>query len=570
MEKIIVKEGSNVSTIFLDSTTYYGYTINNQSIIPCIEDLSSIFSFFSLSKNHSPFQKEGKYDVCTDYSSGFKHYFINGKEDFYSFFIQNGTSTTVYKGDKTPFNLNDLRFFSSGEKVVICSFIACLLISGMTPNLVRSYQVPAQDVIVESIQDYTLEQIRDYIYSSPFLSIEEKNFLYNPEYLSLVIDTVNQSNVAKNNFSTYFHNISIEPLILEEDNKGPSGGRYKLSTPSTLYVSSYKELNDGNKDTVAHEYVHLCQDTTGYDLIIESCAEIISHEFFGHNTERSYYSQVKLVKKLMEIIGTDAIWYYNFTGDFSKIEEQVRPYLSEDEYCDFLDTLTFDYVNHMENRPKEKRFQELLEIMYQNKYHEDMKDNPIFEYIDMGGFHLHRYYFNPALKSESYYLDYENGSYQTMSCEEAMEADILQIYAVHKTPITQEEAFQLLDSDDCIIDRDIRKRDHDISILRSKYSASKLVVSVIIEGVRYDDVDIDDLVREGLLEVDYSKVQQKTLSYEDFVNHNYWEDATILFGKASDTTFHDGMVEAFIPMKIILPPVGETNNNNQNMVYYKA
>ena len=567
MEKIIIKDKDKNTIILINSKFYYGYTMNPFSVIPCIEDLSSIFSCFSLSNKHTPFKKEGKYHVCIDLLSGFKHYFYQGKEEYYQFFIHNSSPTTVYKDKKEhPFNLNDMRFFSTGEKVVICSFLAFLFFSVYSPSFIPNFKSVSQNVVSSYTQDYSLDYVRDAIYSSPFLTVEEKDFLYNPEFLKLVVDTVNQSNIAKSHFSSYIHDISIKSFV-SEDSSTPSGGLYQLNNPSTIYINSYKGLSEANQDTVAHEFVHLCQDTTGYNLIIEASAEIISHEFYSDTKERSYSHQVQLLKKLMEIIGSDPVWYYNFTGDFSKIEENVRPYLSNKEYKDFLNSLTFDYHFSADNKPVYDRLEELLEILYKNKYHQDMKDNPIFSYIDHDSFHLHRYYFNPILKEESYYIDYSQGETKKLSYEEAIDANIIQVYATQKTPIDQDTAIEFANNREAVLERVLKQNENSSYILRSQYSGYKMFVSAVINGIRIDDVDVDELVEDGLIDADYYIVKQKKLTSEEYHNNDYWDDAEFLTTMNSGTQLQDDCVIGFVPKKIILPPVGECDKIIEKVLY---
>ena len=110
----------------------------------------------------------------------------------------------------------------------------------------------------------------------------------------------------------------------------------------------------------------------------------------------------------MEIIGTNPIMIYNFTGDFSLIEDRVKPFLTEEEYNEFLDDLTFDYDDDSLNYPKYESLDRLLSKLYTAIYGSNIEDNKVIDLIDNGDRTLNRYYFNSKLKSNerTYYLFY--------------------------------------------------------------------------------------------------------------------------------------------------------------------
>ena len=197
--------------------------------------------------------------------------------------------------------------------------------------------------------EYDIDYLRDKIFSSIALTKEEKEYLYNSDFIEDILPIINSSNYLRNMYDTYFYNISIEAFNKEYEKYDSSLGYYSTGIPNTLFIKDYDGINEDNKDTIAHEFIHLCQDSFEHNLITEASAEIISYEYFNDTSMSSYATQVKLLKELMEIIGSYPIWYYNFTGDFSLIEKMVKPYLNDNDYNIFIDCLSFSYDDYTSN-----------------------------------------------------------------------------------------------------------------------------------------------------------------------------------------------------------------------------
>ncbi len=309
-------------------------------------------------------------------------------------------STIVYKGKKSKKKIGTVKLHILGV-----TYALALVALGLAASLkTDAYTIRALTPIVIEMSDYKTSDIYHLINSSPYLTEEEKKFIYNEDFINDVLELINKDNHLKYNFSLFFNNIKISNFEDELDDLERAFGYYDTDYPSTIYVRNYEELTDAKKDIVAHEFIHLCQDVRGYNLLIEASAEIISNEYY--NTPISYYlTQVKLVKKLMEIIGPEPVWIYSFTGDFSLIEERVKPYLTDSEYEEFLNDLTFDYDNNSINKPKFDSLEVLLEKLYFARFNSEIKDDLVISLIDKDNRTLSRYYFN------SRYINYENSYY---------------------------------------------------------------------------------------------------------------------------------------------------------------
>lgn len=494
------------------------------------------------------------------YPLNINFYFNLLKTDNVYDFYKSGYSSILYKGNGKE---NDKKRFHFGKIVIVISLATLLALNSIGSSDLKAYYINS---VQFSVPDYTVNDLRDMLYSSIYLSDEEKNFLYNEDLFNDIVQTINDYNYIKYMYTNYFDNIRIISYEEPPSNIVNAMGYYTPDNPSTLFVSHYEELDQYKKDTVAHEFIHLCQASYGYNLITEACAEIISNEYY--NVAASCYSsQIKLVKTLMEIIGSEPIWVYNFTGDFSLIEENVKPYLTDEEYIEFLDDLSFDRDDYNLNRPKFNSLEGLLSKIYTQKFNQDINDNKVISLINSYDRTISRYYFNKKYINEenSFYLNYDEGSYQNVSLEEAMKLELIQLYSHKETPLDPETAINLANEGNYSVVRKIDYSSADIIINRSTFQNSKMIFSGYVNKVEYEDCDIDDLVLKGIIKIDYTLIDMKLLSAKEYLNHEYPDDVEIKVYKKSDTEFNesDGTVYGFVPRKDYLPLTNEINNNKE-------
>lgn len=124
------------------------------------------------------------------------------------------------------------------------------------------------------------------------------------------------------------------------------------------------QIDEENVATLYHEYIHLLQVNYDYRVLTEGSANIICEEFFDQ-PKVSYPLEVRYTKILMEIIGPEPIWRYNFEENSQALEEAIKPYLEDGEYktlMQILNTNTEVFPNHLEN------LNNLLKKLYYNKY----------------------------------------------------------------------------------------------------------------------------------------------------------------------------------------------------------
>lgn len=256
-------------------------------------------------------------------------------------------------------------------------------------------------VDLNDTKSLTTSDIKEKIYESDKLTDEDKKYLYNEDFLNDVLETINDSTYLKLNLKLSFNNIEIVDYKKSFGFKG-CVGFYNFLMPNKIFIKYYNGTHD--RDTLSHEYVHLCEaNTTRYDLIIESATEIISSEYFASSRINCYIKEIKLLKKLMETIGSRPIWEYVFTGDFTMIEERVKPYLSSEDYHSFLYCLKI-----RDNENEYSMLDSLIDKLYSAIYNEDISTNPIITMITTDYPYLIRHYFNPDLSHVSCYSIYGN------------------------------------------------------------------------------------------------------------------------------------------------------------------
>ena len=471
--------------------------------------------------------------------------------------IKKSESAIVFKGHGKKKSKTKLHLLGTTAVLGISAVVILHAVCLNDYNVV-TYQQENQ----EEINDFTTKDIYSFINSSEYLTDEEKAFLYNEDLFNDILPIINESNFLKQMYLSYFNNLRIQnfteqPDCIEESIKQVLG-YYDTDYPSTMFIKNYYGLTEENKDQVAHEFIHVCQNIWGYNLIIEGTCEITKSEYYNIPISR-HTRQAKLVKILMEIIGPEPVFDYSFSGDFSQIENSVRPYLSEEDYNLFLDSLVFDYGNYENNKPRFKQLELLLAKIYQAKFNDDIKDNKVIQLIESGDRTLRRYYFNKKYINEenSYYLGYEEGQYQTMSLEESVDNGYVQITAIKKEEVSYEDALLLTQSGDYNIERVIDYESADIKISSTKEEHSKMYITGTINGIEYEEVDIDTLVEEGIIKLTYYLVNARPISVADYMSHNYDDNTIIQINHSDDTQINGDVVTCFVPKKIFIPPVGE-------------
>ena len=444
---------------------------------------------------------------------------------------------------------------NSKRVYVVISLLAAVIINNSFKSIKEKYHIESAKTTLEVLHKFSLEDIKNIIYSSPFLTIEEKNYLYNEDFILDILPFINSNIASRLKCGSHLYNLAIYSYG-DENEERDYLGYYDQDYPSNLYIRDYESL-DGNKDTVAHEWIHLWQCFAGCNVITEACAEIISEEYYDECKDNAYSEQVKIVKKLMEIIGPELIWNFNFNGNFKPIADAVSPYLSEIDYYDFLHCLRFEHGKSLDNINKFKRLNEIIANLYKNKFGEDIENSEIMAALDSFNCQVTRYYFNKRFmdKEHSYYIDRSKKEYASLSYQEAIDRDLFFAYATKYDEISFEEAMELVESG-MPVRRDIDYKSNNIFIIRRTDLGTKTIISGSIDGQIIEDTDVDELVEKGIIQVTYYKVYYKELNGYEYMNKICIEGATIseLYPK-NDIVLCDDHVEGMIPVINYVEPI---------------
>ena len=297
-----------------------------------------------------------------------------------------------------------INFFKTKKsiKLVIGTLVAANAISAFTPTIGAQEQSQSFYELGQVFSDdITLEEMRNMIYSSSRLTDEEKAFLYNEDLFMDVLPYINQSETMKRLYRAKFDNLDIKDYgsIIKAMTK--TNGFYWSNLSPNLYVAYYDGIGNPEDATVAHEYMHATQQIDTYLFFIEPAAEIAAHEYYGAPID-SYKEEVKYLEMLMEIIGSEPIKQYMYTGDFSMIEERIRPNLDEEDYAEFMGYVT-SYNRH-HSALRNVNLDRIYQTLYYNIYGVSMRKDGILMAIKNDNRTINRYYFNDRLTDEYYIL----------------------------------------------------------------------------------------------------------------------------------------------------------------------
>ena len=145
------------------------------------------------------------------------------------------------------------------------------------------------------------------------------------------------------------------------------------------------------------------------------------------------------------------------------------------------------------------------------------------------------------------------------------------IFTYKKSEVDFNTAMSAATMSNCGIERTIDYDSADISISRTLYKFNKLYISGIINGVKYEEADVDELVHKGIINATYYIVDFKYLTAEEYINHAYSDDFEVLISHNGDITINDDFtVYGKIPKRVDIPTTFENIKNpnlNKNMLY---
>lgn len=366
-----------------------------------LDYIQSLVKKLFLNDNCSYLEKYNGYRVYFDNETKFKHFVKDGKENLELFYVFNGQDAILYDNSWKDKALNTAKIFLLAAGCAIILRYGIFLVGELrTPLAPAGYDINIAMKNIYSAEEIsqmydngkiTYQDAIDYIYSSN-LDDEMKTFLANEDLLRDVFSYYKGTPLEYSAFLK-FNGINIKYKCIE---KMGTLGEYNELEPSTLYISdiftpnpSDNKYNEylfsimGDKDVidgaflgvVGHELGHLIQaEGSPWKYLLESAAELLAHEYFGTDI-RAYYSGVKNLKLLTEIIGPDSIMKLLFSGDDSEFINILKNNLSQDEYAKLATYL--QRADILDEHPKEnKEIQGLLCTLYKNIYGKDISEDP--------------------------------------------------------------------------------------------------------------------------------------------------------------------------------------------------
>ena len=455
--QIFNQELNQISHLYLEKNgSKYetsGFTIQNGKLMHFDPTNFELLKLFILGKNQKEMGIQDGYKVILDLDTNLYHFFKDGKEDLEKLYYCNGKSAISYSTDSIEKKEGKARKFTfkKYKDIIIMSVsIFAILVScynlyyikenmeqvpytingetkklNVTHNIFGVTKLFLEDETETYTKGITSNDIKEAIFSSSALNDIEKEFLWNEQLITDLIPYYQGTNY--DSLIRIRHReidiVSFTEEELENESFKKLSG-YQIHGNNVLHIRDYEPEKLNNDpytiENVGHEDIHLLQANTPFIFFGESTAEIMSHEYFLKSGDLSYpytYDYANAccyTKVLMEIIGTEPILKCVFSGDSTDLEESISPYLSEQEFKELMELLKLDLS---EVEIDYDRIEELLSIMYQNKFNSNMEENGLINAI-LTNSNYNRIYFNSSLMqtSPSYYVSIEK---QKMTLEEA-------------------------------------------------------------------------------------------------------------------------------------------------------
>ena len=459
----IIQYKNKIIYIDLKDNRIYGYYYHNKKkhIISLNTIAILVNSLFDKSKEKF-LKQQGEYTVFINKETAYKHFYKDGKEDLLKFFLENGQNGIMYEDKKNNKNNQRTKSFFNRKKMVkyimgLTLYSALFLSTYKTTTYIIS-ELNSQEIqeLEEAAtettdnQYYDFESICNAIQLSNTLSAKDKKILYNEELFKAISNTQMtedrvmflEKKLTDIQILTFTEEDQEENKTRIEQGLFPKAGYYHPLTPNLIYVSE-KE----NNKIKCHEFIHLLQDDNEYYYIRESSAEIISNEFYNRPID-SYIEELKRIKILMEIIGSDPIWNVNFSGSEEKIQEFndiLYNNLSYKEYNKINDILTTAPSTKTEEERKEinEELDRILASLYNNIYQEPIENNEIIQYIynkNVNSYENQRHYFQDRENKEGRIQEKQ----EKIPLIEAIEEENIEIefYKCKEIEITKEEYFK--------------------------------------------------------------------------------------------------------------------------------
>ena len=395
-------EDDRVNYIYLDKNEkLVGFSLDCSGIKPFQKELLSKF-LEALHINDKcvellEFDADG-YDVYYDYSTKFKHYIKDGKEDLRKFFINNGFVAFDYRMNYIDYDddedsvqdmeENDINpvFFTLVKKFISIGLVAIISFSGL--NALVNHEDDILDALSSYSSDFdndegvavfdgkmiSVEDAIQFINDSNYLSEEYKLFLANKHLFEDVLPYYEGTHMQED------IKIKLNQIRFNYFSRNIPGyhdglaGFYNCLKPSVINIIDDCKNNPAvHKSIVAHEFIHLLQSNdTAYSYLTETTAELMAEEYFGYTTDTAYEEGVNSLKLLIEMVGIDPILKGVFGGDYTDLENILLNNLVSDDFdkiMEYMRKSPSDVIN------QEEDIRRIFRNLYKNMYDQDIHDD---------------------------------------------------------------------------------------------------------------------------------------------------------------------------------------------------
>ena len=416
-----------IDYVFLDHNgDVAGFSLDKEGIKPLHKSIIDHFvKMICINENCIEMLEDSEgYTVFYDQVSKFKHYFKDGKEDFFMFLKNNGEVALMYElndqensnnyNSKTCFKIM-AGFLALNVAVYCCASGISSLLNKWDFNTVKDYgyyKYVAEDVDVfnrDSSFDYreylensknfeerlTVDKAIQFINDSPNLFPEDKKILSNFDLLNDILPYY-EGTVMAQDIKLRLNGIGIEECEATPDSSGNLvAGYYNPLEPSVIHVDSNFLKPVDNADTVekymyeetrkgivSHEFIHMLQCSNSYCYLKETVAELMAEEYFDTTLDTNYEDGVNSLKLLIDIIGPEPILKGIFGGNFSDLKTILADNLSYDDYDMLMEIFMYSPNDILD---KEVEIKEVLCRLYENIYGQDIRDDKNILYDFMYG-----------------------------------------------------------------------------------------------------------------------------------------------------------------------------------------
>ena len=310
----------------------------------------------------------------------------------------NYQSDIIYSETKEKINIKESklkRLVNIGKKTLLVLALSTSFI-GATSSLTGAYasEIKIEEKESEELTSYQkIENLTKAIKDNKNLDKEEKEFILDT-YKNVIYDNIDliDYDLVKERFESLDIN-----YVSSECSKFNVAGWYK-SIDNVIELFNCENFDVAllrKKTVMEHELFHVLQGRHSYPGIYEPLNNIFVDEYVGkEETDRvryytaSYYELNKLMYVLMEVVNPEALRYYNFIGDDSKLKEELMSIIDDESmYYDLIFTYNNVYNSfsndNMTNRSSLTAVNSNKVIDYLDKYYTKKYGESIYTNIEI-------------------------------------------------------------------------------------------------------------------------------------------------------------------------------------------